>query len=118
VGSVVDEPMIANENPPVKESTSGFSVPKVWRGAGLAEAPRRNNSSAELKFRLSGPRLETRRRRASSLWQTAMTMTGVDGMGNGALAIGPKLPRPSSTLPLATLQSGIAAQRVSTMLRS
>ena len=39
-------------------------------------------------------------------------------MGNGALAIGPKLPRPSSTLPCETFQAEAAHVRVEGLANS
>jgi hypothetical protein len=56
----------AHENPPVRESTSGFSFPNVIRGPGLMRTAT-NDSSAESKFRLSGPRREARRRRVLAM---------------------------------------------------
>src|SRR5260221_411720 len=56
----------AHENPPVRESTSGFSFPNVIRGPGLMRTAT-NDSGAESKFRLSGPRREARRRRVLAM---------------------------------------------------
>src|SRR5260221_1798 len=69
-------PVIHEKTRPLGGNERVF-FPKVWRGAGL-NPPQPNDSSAESRFRLSGPRLETRRRRPSSLCRSPMTVTDVD----------------------------------------